>query len=88
VTVHLWQADGPRQGARGVSGNERTARRAAADLLRSGQASSAVVEEAVTELGMRTLTDGYYCTGQQWQARLGARGRVRWVPVKAGTVTR
>lgn len=78
----LWQADGPRQGARGVCGSERRARRAAADLLRSGQASSATVEEAATELGQRTLTDGYYPSGLSWQGRLGARGRVRWVPAR------
>lgn len=83
--VFLWQADGPEQGARGVSGDEREARRAAAELLRSGQASSALVEEAATELGMRTLTDGYYPTGPRWRARVGAAGRIRWVPVKADT---
>lgn len=81
----LWQADGPRQGARGVCGSERKARRAAADLLRNGQASSATVEEAATELGERTLTDGYYPSGLRWQARVGAGGRIRWVPAKAGT---
>ena len=80
----LWQADGPRQGARGVCGSGRMARRAAADLLRSGQASTAVVEEAATELGMRTLTSGHYPNGRRWQGRLGARGRVRWVPLDAG----
>lgn len=67
----LWQADGPQQGARGVSDDWRRARQHAADLLRSGQASSALVEEAP---GRR-----------RWQARVGARGRVTWVPVKAGT---
>ena len=84
----LWQADGPEQGARGVCGDRRMARRAAGDLLRSGQASTAVVEEAATELGMRTLTSGYYPNGRRWQGRLGARGRVRWVPVRAGAGAR
>jgi len=85
VTVYLWQADGPEAGARGVSDDERKARRAAADLLRCGQASSAVVQEAAAELGERTLTAGYYATGQRWQGRLvGAQGRVRWVPARAG----
>jgi len=88
VTVYLWQADGPRQGARGVSDDERRARRAAADLLRSGQASTAVVEEAAPDLGGLTLTDGYYPSGLRWQAtRVGTHGRVRWMPVRAGTVT-
>ena len=81
----LWRADGPRQGSRGVTDDGRKARRAAEDLLRTGQASSAVVEEAAMELGERTLADSYYATGQRWQARVGARGRVRWVPVAAGT---
>lgn len=83
ITVHLWQADGPTRGCRGVSGDRRKARRDAADCLRSGTASSAVVEEAAAELGMRTLTSGYYPTGRRWQARVGPRGRVRWVPVTA-----
>ena len=84
----LWRADGPRQGSRGVTDDGRKARRAAADLLRTGQASSAVVEEAATELGMRTLTSGYYPNGRRWQGRLGARGRVRWVPARAGAGAR
>lgn len=78
----LWQADGPRQGARGVSDSRRRARRAAGDCLRAGQASSALVEEAAMELGQRTLADSYYAIGQRWQGRLGARGRVRWVPAR------
>jgi hypothetical protein len=88
VSVFLWQADGPRQGSRGICDVEQSARDAAAGLLRSGQASSAVIEEAVPELGMRTLTAGYWCTGQRWQGHVGARGRVRWVPVKAGAGAR
>jgi hypothetical protein len=88
VSVYLWQADGPRQGSRGICDVEQLARDAAADLLRSGQASFAVIEEAVPELGMRTLTAGYWCTGQRWQARVGAAGRVRWVPVRTGSVAR
>jgi hypothetical protein len=82
VSAFLWQADGPEQGARGVCDNGRSARRAAAALLRSGLASTAVVEEAAMELGMRTLSDSYYAIGQRWQARVGARGRVRWVPAR------
>ena len=85
MSVYLWQADGPEQGARGVTDDEQAARRAAAVLLQDGRASSAVVEEAVPELGMRTLTAGYYPTGQRWDGRLGAQGRVRWVPARAGT---
>ncbi len=83
ITVFLWQADGPRQGGRGISGDCKAARRAAAECLRSGTATAATIEEATAEIGMRTLTDGYYPTGPRWQARVGAQGRVRWVPLKA-----
>ena len=86
MSVYLWQADGPRQGARGVSDDERRARRAAADLLRCGQASSALIEEAAAELGERTLNAGYYAIGQKWRARVGAQGHVTWEP--AGTAAR
>ena len=80
----LWRADGPRQGSRGVTDDGRKARRAAADLLRTGQATAAYVEEAAMELGERTLADSYYATGRKWQGRVGARGRVRWVPAAPG----
>lgn len=84
MTVFLWQADGPEQGARGVTDAQWLARRHAAAFLLTGQASSAVVQEAVTELGMRTLGDGYYATGPQWRGTVGDGGLVRWVPDKAG----
>lgn len=77
----LWQADGKAMGSRGVCGNAREARRIAADRLRSGAADSAVVEAALTDLGMRTLAGGYFRTGRAWQARTGPGGRVWWVPV-------
>ncbi len=75
MSVYLWQADGPEQGARGVTDDERSARRAAADLLRCGQASTAVVEQGGT--------------GRRWQARVGAQGRIRWdpAPEMAGFLT-
>jgi len=79
ITVFLWQADGPVRGGRGVCDDRRKARQDAAACLRSGQASLAVVEEATAELGLRTLTSGYYSTGRKWQARVGMNGRVRWV---------
>jgi len=80
ITVFLWQADPvPVRGGRGVCDDRRKARRDAAACLRSGQASSAMVEEATAELGLRTLTSGYYSTGRKWQARIGTQGRVRWV---------
>jgi hypothetical protein len=81
VTAFLWQADGPTMGTRGVAEDPRKARRLAAECLRSGAASSAVVEEALSDLGMRTLVGGYFRTGRGWRATVGAGGRVRWRPV-------
>jgi hypothetical protein len=78
--VFLWQADGPEQGGRGVSGDREAARRAAEKLLRSGEATAAVIEEAELGLGTRALTFAYCPTGPRWQAMTGPRGRVRWVP--------
>jgi hypothetical protein len=80
----LWQADGPLQGARGVTDDAGRARRAAADCLRSGAASSAVVEEALPDLWVRTLAGGYAWTGHGWRAKVGAGGRVWWVPLGGG----
>lgn len=77
--AYLWQADGPSQGCRGVTGRPRSARTAAAALLRSGAADWAVIEEAVAGLGMRGLEDAWQPTGRRWRASLGREGRVRWV---------
>jgi hypothetical protein len=82
VTVWLWQADGLLSGERGVSGDRDGACRAAEGLLLSKAATTAVVEEATTELGIQTLINGYWRTGKRWQARVGAGGQVQWVPVK------
>jgi hypothetical protein len=86
VSVFLWQADGPRQGGRGISGDQASARRAAEGRLHSGQATAALIEEAVVGLGTRTLTFAYYPTGPRWRARVGAPGHVTWEP--AGTAAR
>ena len=83
ASAFLWQADGPQQGSRGVSDDQGRARRLAADCLRSGAASSAIVEAALTDLGTRTLAGGYYRTGRAWRAKVGPGGRVWWVPVTA-----
>lgn len=88
ITVFLWQADGPSRGERGVSGDRRAARQAAAGCLRSGEATAAVVEEATTELGIRTLAVGYHRTGQRWQARAGPAGRIWWVRATEKTATK
>jgi hypothetical protein len=71
----LWEADGPQQGCRGVSGDEMRARRAAAECLQNGQATTARVEAAETAMGTATLTDDYRRTGDAWQGRL-SDGRV------------
>lgn len=83
MIVWLWDARGCGRRGSGISDDRRRARRAAAALLRSG-CDGAVVEEAVAELGMATLTSGYRRTGQGWQAQPGPRGRVRWQPLPSG----
>jgi hypothetical protein len=80
ATVFPWQADGPERGVRGVSGDQVSAREAAAECLRRGEATTARIEAAMTEIGTQTLTDDYRRTGEAWQARL-SDGRVTWVPV-------
>jgi hypothetical protein len=76
VTVWLWDAPGPASNALGVCDRETGARQAAAARLRGGQASAAVVEQAVIVLGAATLEDSYQRTGNRWRARPGTR--VRW----------
>jgi len=76
MTVWLWDAPGLASSSRGVCGNEASARRAAAARLRGGQASAAVVEQAVIVLGAATLEDSYQRTGNWWRARPGQR--IRW----------
>jgi len=72
TTAFLWQADGPEQGARGVCGDRRKARRAAADLLRSGQASSAVVEEGGGNEFLMALDIRFAAIGKAGQAHAAA----------------
>ena len=82
--AYLWQADGPRSGARGLSGDRGKARRDAAARLRSGEASEAFVEEAGTAgIGVRTLAGGYCRTGRGWRAKAGAGRRIRWALLAA-----
>ena len=84
IVVWLWQADGPASGGRGVSGDRAAAAAAAIGRLRSGDATEAVVEEAETDLGTRTLAGGYYRTGPGWVARTGPDLSVCWVPLERG----
>ena len=84
MIVFLWRADGADRCGRGISDQAGSARRAARDCLRSGAASSAVVEVAVSDLGMKTLEESYYRTGRGWRAKVGGDGRVWWVPIVGG----
>lgn len=79
VPVFPWQADGADRGVRGVSGDQVSAQEAAAKCLQSGEATTARIEAATTEIGTQTLIDGYRRTGEAWQALL-SDGRVTWVP--------
>lgn len=81
MIVWLWDAGGTGLRGRGISDDQRRARRAAAALLRSGNCAAAQVEEAIAELGMVTLTSGYRRTGRRWQARRGPHGGIWWKPL-------
>jgi hypothetical protein len=76
MSVWLWDAPGPVSNALGVCGKEAGARRAAAARLRDGQASAAVVEEAIVVTENASLLRCYERTGNRWQARPGKR--IRW----------
>jgi hypothetical protein len=78
MTVWLYDACGPERRVRGVTDDEGRARRLARESLRSVDASTALVEQALTALDATTLINGYVRTGQGWQARLTPRGRIAW----------
>lgn len=78
TVVYPWRADGPRVATLGVVEDPARARRLAGECLLSGAAETAVIEQAVTDLGMATLLGGYFRTGQRWQGRVAGGGRVRW----------
>lgn len=74
VIVWLWDAPGPARAAHGVTGSQERARQTAETLLAAGQATAAVIEEAVLGLGAGSMTYGYQRTGRAWHAvRTGAR---------------
>jgi hypothetical protein len=77
MIVWLWDAPGPARTARGVNGSEARARQAAEALLTGGQATGAVLEQAVLGLGAGSMTFGYQRTGRAWHALL-RDGRVTW----------
>jgi hypothetical protein len=88
MIVWLWDASGPARRGRGVTDDEGRARHAAVALLRTGEATTARVEQALTALDARTLIYGYARTGEGWQARRTPRGRIAWKRVTAATPRR
>ena len=82
MLVWLWEADGPGR-LRGVSGDEKAARLAAARCITGGQAETATVEAASLVLGVSSMTDFYQRTGTGWAARRSGQG-VCWIPLVAG----
>jgi hypothetical protein len=85
VMVYLWEANGAGRKTLGISDDSRTARRAAGQCLRSGDATGARVEEAFTVSGVLTLNHTYEPTGNAWAARLGKDGRIRWKPLQTAS---
>ena len=84
----LWDAPGPDRSGLGVSGDEGSAKRAAADVLRTGCADVAQVEAAAVTVETDALSCGYRRTGSGWTARLGPRGGIRWMPLAPRADTR
>lgn len=78
TVVYPWRADGPGRATLGVVEDPARARRLAGQCLLSGVAETAVIEQAVTDLGAQTLLGGYFRTGQRWRGRVESGGRVRW----------
>ena len=81
MIVWLWQASGPGR-FRGVTSDDRAARRAAVQCITSGQAETATVEAASLTIGVSSLTDCYRRTGMGWTARRSGAG-VCWASLTA-----
>ena len=76
MIVWLWEASGPGT-FRGITGDDRAARRAAAQCITTGTADTATVEAASLTIGVYSLADCYHRTGTGWTARRSG-SRVRW----------
>ena len=76
MIVWLWEASGPGK-FRGITGDDRAARRAAGQCITSGAADTATVEAASLTIGVSSLADCYHRTGTGWTARRSGAG-VRW----------
>jgi hypothetical protein len=76
VIVFLWKA-GP---AEGVTDDLKRARRHAAEHMRSGQASTAVIEQALFISGVKSLDVGYGKLADvlSWTALCRPSGRITW----------
>jgi len=82
VIVWLWDAAGPARSGRGITDDDGRARQAAEACIRSGHATAAQVERAVTVLEVRTLTADYQRTGDGWSAQ-HREGQITWKPLPA-----
>jgi len=77
VTVWLWDVDGPRRGASGVSTDEGSARGAAREAMMSTGATTAMVEQAEHHAGGGWMRSSYSRSGTGWTATRSG-DRVRW----------
>jgi hypothetical protein len=83
VSLWLWDAPGPGRSARGVSTDQTGAQQAVRDCLDSGQAATALVQEAELVTGSPGLTPRYQRIGGSWEARRTGNGAIRWLPPAA-----
>jgi hypothetical protein len=90
--VFPWTATGPHGEASGISEDREKAQQAAEEHLAAGRAVTALVEEAVAEVGAPVngaRQSGYRRTGEAWHAvAAGAGDAVSWVPAEAQAGTR
>ena len=83
MSLWLWDAPGPGRSARGVSTDQTGAQRAARDCLASGQAVTALVQEAELVTGSSALTPRYQRIDASWEARRTSNGAISWQPPAA-----
>lgn len=88
MTVWLYDAHGPERSESGVTDDDKRIRKLAREALASTGASEVLIEQAVTELGIRTLKYGYERTGLRWRGYRTPRGRVTWRRLTAATAPR
>lgn len=90
--MYIWTASGTPAArfrkASGVSNDQRRARQAAENALRTGRSGTAYVERVYTAVATPTLSLSYVRTGTGWEARLGRAGRVEWKPFTSAVEAR